>query len=209
MHFPYLFEHLGVAVCAVTGALAARGKRVDLFGVVVLALVIAVGGGTVRDRVLGVAPVFWVRDGSFVVTAAAAAGVSFVWARLAPIPHGAVLLADACGLALFTAVGTEKSLQHGAPAVVAVALGIVTGVAGGMIRDTLSGEVPLVFRQEIYLYATAAFCGAVVLVLLAGAGHASGARGAAMATTLVLRLAAIRWRLRLPLFHVKDERSGR
>ena len=119
---PYVFEHLGVAVCAATGALAGRGKRVDLFGVVVLALVTAVGGGTLRDLVLGATPVFWVRDGSFVVTAVAVALLTFAWGRLGKMPHGFLSIADAFGLALFTTVGTEHSLAHGASPVVAVAL---------------------------------------------------------------------------------------
>lgn len=202
----YIFEHLGVAVCAATGALAGRGKRVDLFGVVVLALVTAVGGGTLRDLVLGATPVFWVRDGSFVVTAVAVALLTFAWGRLGKMPHGFLSIADAFGLALFTTVGTERSLAHGASPVVAVALGVVTGVAGGIIRDALSGEVPLVFRPSVYLYATAAFCGAAMLVLLSQTSldHAA-ARLLGTGTTLVLRLAAIRWRIRLPEFRLIEE----
>lgn len=203
----YALEHFGVAVCAITGALAGRGKRVDLFGIMVLALVTAVGGGTIRDLVLG-ARVFWVVDSSFVVTASVAAAAAFIWGRVAPLPHGFLLVADAFGLALFTTIGAEKSLAYGAPPAVAVMLAVITGVAGGMLRDVLSGEIPLVLRHETYLYATAAFCGAVLLVALSPiwAGSA-GPPLAALGLTLALRLAAIRWRLRLPLFRLQEEKG--
>ena len=129
----YVFEHLAVAVCAITGVLAAKNKRVDLFGVVVLALVTALGGGTLRDLILGTKP-FWLLDSSFVLTAAAVAGLIFLVARFWDIPASVLLVPDACGLALFTMIGTERALAFSAPNTAAVMLGVITGVAGGMIR---------------------------------------------------------------------------
>lgn len=196
-----VFEHLGVAVAAVTGVLAARGKRVDLFGVLVLALVAAFGGGTIRDLALGERPVFWVRDASFLITASATAVVTFFLARVKAPPVNVLLAADAGALAFFTMLGAEKALAFQVAPQIAVAMGVITGVAGGMCRDVLSGEIPLVFRREIHLYATASAIGAGCFVamrlwqierttaLLAGA-----------AVTLALRLAGIRWRLGLPEF---------
>src|SRR5476651_2311283 len=133
-----LLEHFGVAVAAITGALAARGKRVDLFGVLVLALVTAFGGGTIRDLVLGDRPIFWVRDGSFVITATAAAFVTFFIARIREIPRNVLLVADACALAFFTMLGAEKALAFNVAPHIAVAMGVITGVAGGMCRDVLT-----------------------------------------------------------------------
>jgi uncharacterized membrane protein YeiH len=197
----YWLEQLGVAVAAITGVLAGRGKSVDLFGVVVLAVVTAFGGGTIRDLTLGDTPVFWVRDGNYILTAVAAALGTFVIARFHQFSNRALLLADAVALAFFTMVGVKKALIFAAPAPVAVTMGVVTGVAGGILRDILTGEIPYVFRKEIYFYATASLCGAVVFVflqrwqwsvppsVLIGAG-----------VTLALRLAAIRWRLALPIF---------
>src|SRR5476651_428941 len=104
-----LLEHFGVAVGAITGALAARGKRVDLFGVLVLALVTAFGGGTIRDLVLGERPIFWVRDGSFVITAATAGIITFFIARIHEMPRNVLLIADAFALAFFTVLGAEKA----------------------------------------------------------------------------------------------------
>ena len=199
----YLFEHLGVAVFAITGVLAAKNKRVDLFGVIVLALVTALGGGTVRDLILRTDP-FWMSDTAFVLTASATAAVTFIAAKRWEPPASLLLVVDACGLALFTMLGTEKALTFSASNVAAIVLGMITGVAGGMIRDVLTGEVPLVLRAEIYLYATAAFCGAVVFVILVPrTPWRLAAEFSAVAVTLSLRLAAIRWRLRLPEFRMR------
>jgi uncharacterized membrane protein YeiH len=197
----YLLEHFAVAVCAITGVLAARGKRLDLFGVVVLALVTAVGGGTLRDVLLDIVPVFWVADPNYILTAIGVALLTFLVARVRELPAQALLVADAFGLALFTIIGVEKSLAVDAPASVAVVLGVLTGIAGGMLRDVLTGEIPLVFRKEIYLYATASLGGALLFV---GLQHFAPSepfnRLLAMALILGLRLAAIRWKLTLPLF---------
>jgi len=202
----YLLEHFACAVCAVTGVLAGKGKRLDLFGVIVLALATALGGGTIRDLTLGVTPVFWIADPRFVQTAIAVAVVTFVVARFWVLPPAVLLVADAFGLALFTIIGVEKALAHGNSHTIAILMGIVTGVGGGLIRDVLSGEIPLVFRKEIYLYATAAFCGASLLVLLNAIFPMwTGNRMVAAVTTLLLRLAAIRWKLRLPAFMPRDE----
>ena len=201
----YWLEQLGVAVAAITGVLAARGKRVDLFGVVVLAIVTAFGGGTIRDLALGAVPVFWVGDGNYVLTAVATALVTFVVARFHEFSNRALLLADAVALAFFTMVGVKKALVFGAPAPVAVTMGVITGVAGGILRDLLTGEIPYVFRKEIYFYATASLCGAVVFVLVQNSiasAHVSVLIGASV--TLALRLAAIRWKLALPLFSPRE-----
>lgn len=202
---PWL-EHFGVAVGAVSGVLAARGKKVDLFGVIVLALVAAVGGGTVRDLCLGATPVFWVKAQGFVVTAIAAALITFFAARWLTIPRKWFEPADAIALAMFTIAGASKSLRYEADPLIAIALGTITGVAGGIIRDVLLNEVPLVFRKDINLYATAAASGATVYVvmrLLALPSHWAAAVG--IAVILILRLLAIRWEWRLPEFRTRDE----
>ena len=197
----YWLEQLGVAVAAITGVLAGRGKSVDLFGVVVLAVVTAFGGGTIRDLALGDAPVFWVRDGNYIVVAVVTALMTFVVARFHEFSNRALLFADAVALAFFTMIGVKKALIFAAPAPVAVTMGVITGVAGGILRDILTGEIPYVFRKEIYFYATASLCGAVVFVFLQKSLWSvptSVLIGAGV--TLALRLAAIRWRLALPLF---------
>ena len=166
MQIQYVIEHIATVFAAISGAMAGRGKSVDLFGVVVLALVTAVGGGTLRDVILNAYPVFWVADPAYLTTAALSAVVYFVIARFWQMPHKVLLFADAGGLALFTAVGVHKSLAIGVSPIVAIAMGVITGVAGGVIRDVLTNEMPLIIRHQITLYATTSLCGATMFVIL-------------------------------------------
>jgi uncharacterized membrane protein YeiH len=201
----YLLEHFAVAVCAITGVLAAKGKRVDLFGIVVLAVVTAVGGGTLRDVLLDISPVFWVADPNYLLTAVGVALATFLMSRRGRWPMPILLVADAFGLALFTVIGVEKSLVVEAPRTVAVVLGVLTGVAGGILRDVLTGEIPLVFRKQINLYATAALAGATLYIGLREVQMPQPhLRLMSIGTILLLRLAAIRWKLALPEFHSQD-----
>ena len=194
----------GVAVFAISGTLAAGRKRMDLFGVLVLALVTALGGGTLRDLLLGITPVFWVSDLSYLLVVAIASVGMFIAVRSISIPRRVLLVFDALGLAVFTMIGAEVALDSTNSSVVAVVMGVMTGVAGGMLRDVLSAEVPLVLRKEIY--AIASLCGAVVYVLMSGLSAPDVASiTVSIITTLIIRLAAIRWGLSLPVFARKGE----
>ena len=200
-----LLEHFGVAVAAVTGVLAARGKRIDLFGILVLALVTAFGGGTVRDLLVGDTPVVWLRSPSFLFNASITALLAFFIARMWNLPQQVLLVADAFALALFTMIGVHKGMALELSAPVAVLLGVVTGVAGGILRDVLIGEVPLVFQPEIRLYATAALAGAIVFTLLYSLGVIEPvATLVGVSLVIGLRLAGIRWHLSLPLFESRE-----
>ncbi len=162
MSFVYVLEMLGTAAFAVSGALAASRKRMDIFGFCVLALMPAVGGGTIRDIIIDRLPVFWVSDNRYVAVAIIAALVVF----FSPHPPGSrrqvLIWADALGLALFAALGTEICLQHDTGPLVAVMLGVTTAVTGGMIRDVICNEIPLILSREIY--ATAAFAASLAYV---------------------------------------------
>ena len=198
-----VLEHFAIGVAAITGVLAARGKRIDLFGVLVLALVTAYGGGTVRDVLMDDLPPVWLRTPAYLLNATATALATFFIVRLRALPGRVLLVADAFALALFTIIGVRKGITGFSPSV-AILLGITTGVAGGILRDVLLGEVPLVFRREINLYATAALGGAALYVGL----HASGvteqiATTAGVLVTLALRLAGIRWKISLPLLETR------
>ena len=132
--------------------------------------------------------------------------MTFFVARFHEFPQQVLLVADAFALALFTVVGVKKALAFQVAPSIAVAMGVITGVAGGMMRDVLAGEIPLVFRREIYLYATAALCGAGVFVLLSRwQGHEPINMVLSAGTTLLLRLAGIRWKLALPVFRHRDD----
>lgn len=193
-------ELVGVAVFAVSGVLAAGRKNLDWLGVVVIALVTAVGGGTVRDLLLGLHPVFWIADPSVVVAIVTASGATLLYARFRPVPVRALLVADALGLALFSIGGAQiAEREHVAPIIV-VALGTITGCAGGMLRDVLTNEIPMILRRG-QIYATAAIAGIVFYLVLQALGYPREyAAPLGMATVAIARLAAIVWNLSLPAF---------
>lgn len=203
--FQLWLDHFGIAVAAITGVLAAGGKKIDLFGVMVLALVTAFGGGTVRDVLVGDVPVFWLKNSSYLLNALATALITFFAARLWNFPRQALLVADAFALALFTMIGARKGVTMDFPWPAAVLLGVVTGVAGGMLRDVLLGEVPMVFQSAIRLYATAALVGALAFVISRRFDFPENiASPVGLVIVLALRLAGIRWRLSLPEFEERN-----
>lgn len=206
MSMLYFLDMMGTAVFAFSGILQAQRLRMDGFGVLVLAAVTAIGGGTMRDLVLGATPVFWVSQSEYLALIIATCLVSLFLLRANSRSFGRWLLlrADAVGLATFTAIGANKALAVGAPPIVAISMGVLTGVGGGMLRDVLAREVPLVLRTEIY--ATACIAGAVVLIAVRhGGGNATIATLACIGVTLLIRLAALQWHWRLPVFGGKDE----
>ena len=188
---------IGTAVFAISGALAAGKNRLDLFGAIVLACVTAVGGGTLRDLVLGLTPVFWVEQTHYLIIAVVSTLAAYLYMHKYPLPLRALSYADAVGLSVFTVIGFEKGLAVSGSLLIAVLVAVMTAVAGGVMRDVLSGQVPLIFREE--LYAITSLCGALVL---AGAHLAdiSGAWVIALScvVTLVFRLAAIHMTISLP-----------
>jgi uncharacterized membrane protein YeiH len=200
----YSLDLFGVAVFAITGSLAAGQKKMDLFGVVVLALATALGGGTVRDVILGAYPIFWISNTTYIFVGTTVAIATFFMARFMLPPARALKFADAFGLAIFTVIGTEKAISLGVSSSVAVIMGVMTGVAGGIIRDMLSGEIPLVLKAEIY--ATASLCGAITFAVLKKHFPTMPLPApTAITMILALRLAAIHWKLSLPIFSSDKE----
>ena len=200
MSFVYTLEMLGTAAFAASGALAASRKRMDIFGFCVLALLPAVGGGTIRDVIIDRVPVFWVSDNRYIAVAIIAALVVFFAPhRKAGGRRKMLIWADALGLALFAALGTEICLQYGTGPLVAVMLGVTTAVTGGMIRDVICNEIPLILSREIY--ATAAFAASLAYVLADYLGLADSiALSAGVITGLVVRGLAITYNWSLPSF---------
>lgn len=191
----------GVAVNAASGVLEAGRKPFDMFGMVVVALAAALGGGTLRDLLLD-RKVFWIADQSFLVTAILAGMLTFGAARRWRLPPNLFLLPDALGLALFTVSGTQIAIAFEAPWLVASLMGVVTGVFGGIVRDVLCNEVPLIFTGT--LYATPSWLGALLLVALldAGIAHAPAAL-AAGGFVFIARLVAIRYGIGLPTYSAR------
>ena len=197
----YLLDLLGVAVFAVSGALAAGRTGLDLLGVVVIAAITAVGGGTLRDLLLNRHPIFWIADPVYLIVICGATLLTVLYARLKPPPGHTLLLADALGLALFALSGAQVAEAAGLPSIIVVLMGTVTGVAGGVIRDVLTGQIPLILRADIY--ATAAIAGiAVYLLLEASTIGPQWAFGVGFAVVIALRLLAILRGVGLPVFHL-------
>ncbi len=164
-----IMEYVGTIAFGISGALVAGKKRMDIAGVLVLGVMVAVGGGTIRDLVLGDVPVFWVTDPTFIIVGALAAlatiplfksGILDVWQE-----YDVVDISDALGLSLFVVTGTNVALAAGAADFPAALVGVISGVGGGIIRDILANKVPSVLTNGT-LYATAAFAGALLYVLL-------------------------------------------
>ncbi|MGV2871760.1 trimeric intracellular cation channel family protein [Colwellia sp. E150_009] len=200
----YYLDIFGIIVFALSGALMAGRYKLDPFGVVVLACVTAVGGGTIRDTILQT-PVFWVVKPYYLYVILATALITIIFIRQPKrIPKRFLLIADALGLALFAVLGTQKSIALGAPYPVAIVMGTITGVAGGMIRDVLCNVIPMILSKEIY--ALAAMLGGSLFVTFNLLGWSDNeATIVAILGALLLRLAAIYWRVSLPAFDIIDK----
>lgn len=200
----FYLDIFGVIVFALSGALMAGRYQLDPFGVVVLASVTAVGGGTIRDVILQT-PVFWVEKPYYLYVILMTAILTIVLIRQPKrIPKRFLLIADALGLALFAVLGTQKALYLGAPIPVAVVLGTITGIAGGMIRDVLCNVIPMILREEIY--ALAAMLGGSLFILLRSLNWSdTHAMTVSISAALTLRLAAIYWHVSLPAFHIVEK----
>jgi uncharacterized membrane protein YeiH len=188
----------------VSGALVAGRKKLDLLGVVIIAAVTAIGGGTIRDLLLDRHPVFWVADPIYLYIILLSAAVTIVYVRRFRPPERLLLVADALGLALFSISGAQIAERAGLQGIAVVLMGTLTGSAGGMIRDVLTAEIPMILRRG-QIYATASIAGIIVYLALQGIGVERTLAGLiGMAAIVGLRLAAIVWEITLPVFTVQD-----
>jgi uncharacterized membrane protein YeiH len=196
--FLFAFDLAGTFVFAITGAMLAIRKKLDLYGIFILAIVTALGGGMLRDTMLGRTPPVALQEFAYVL--AAGLGAIIVWFFYGHVERQERLLRilDAIGLGLFTAIGAQVTLSFGASWYAAIGMGIITGTGGGMIRDVLAREVPFVLQREVYAIACLAGAGFYVLwVQVLGQGESSGVLLSA-ALTIGIRLFAIFHDLHLP-----------
>lgn len=201
-----VLDLLGVAVFAVTGALVASRKQMDIIGFALLATVTGIGGGTLRDLVLGVQPVFWVRDPIYVAVCIAIAAIVFFTAHIPESRYRLLLWLDALGLSFFCVVGADKALDADAGWFIAIVMGVITATFGGIVRDVLGGEVPIILRKEIYATAALAGSAAFVVTFIAGIpGILAAFLG--FAVCLVIRGAALRRGWSLPVYRPRPARS--
>lgn len=188
---------IGIAAFSITGVIAAGKKGMDLFSILLLGVVTALGGGTLRDLILDTSPVFWIADPSYLWTSALAAAFAFFAVRLTSHLLPVFLYLDAFGLALFTVLATEKTLHLGFSSTIAVLMGVITGITGGMLRDILTGRMPLLLGKEFY--ATPALLGAIVFIILdTNFEFHEFNRLCAIGLILILRILAIKLGLYYP-----------
>jgi uncharacterized membrane protein YeiH len=192
-HMLLLLTVLATAVMAASAALQGVRHELDLFGATVIAVAAAVGGGTVRDLLLGRMPVFWITDLTYLLTAIPVGALAFLVGRTLPSGNGRrlrlLMMFDAAGLALFTLVGIEVALEAQVHPFVAVVIGCINGTVGGMIRDILCNVTPSVLRED--LYATISLAGGAVFVLIQPLMDVRAAMGVSFGLMLVARLVVI------------------
>jgi uncharacterized membrane protein YeiH len=201
-----VLDWFGLVVFPTTGALVASRKQMDIFGFALLATAAGIGGGTLRDVLLGQLPVFWVQQPVYLLVCVGVAAVLFFTAHIPQSRLTLLLWLDAIGLAPFTVTGAEKARIAGAGPVVAVTMGVMTATFGGIIRDILGSETPVILSREIYV--TAALLGALVFVACLALGIAHPiALVSGFAAALVLRAAALHWGWSLPRYRPRPPRS--
>lgn len=197
----YVLDLFGVAVFALSGALAAGRAGLDLLGVIVIASITAIGGGTVRDLLLNRHPIFWIANPTYLAVIFATAMATVVYVGVWPPPGDTLLVADALGLALFAIAGAQIAEDDGLSPIIVILMGTMTGVAGGVLRDVLTARIPLILRGDIY--ATAAIVGVALYLLLQAIGASRAwAFGIGLVAVVALRLASIIWGWQLPVFHL-------
>ncbi|MAZ25475.1 MAG: hypothetical protein CL868_00120 [Cytophagaceae bacterium] len=195
---------LGTIAFAISGVLVAMHKRMDAFGVLIIAFVTAVGGGTLRDVLIGIAPVSWMRNMTFVYVILGSAIFAVVFRNQLKHLRKSLFLFDTLGIGLYTVVGIETALVAGLHPIICIALGTMTACFGGVIRDILCNEIPVIFRKEIY--ATACILGGatyfLLRVFLKDENYLFIIAGLVV---IVVRLVAVRFKVSLPSIYREEK----
>lgn len=205
INFTILLDLLGTFAFAISGIRLASGRQIDWFGAYIIGLVTAIGGGTLRDLLLDVTP-FWMLDGKYLLTTGVALIATLLFEDKLFKWGSTLFLFDTIGLGLFTIVGITKSIDAGLPFWVCIVMGTITGSVGGVVRDVLLNEVPLIFRKDIYALACVAGGGVYFLcnylILPTGITETIAAL-----TVIVFRLIAVKYHLHLPQLQPIDSKS--
>lgn len=201
-----ILDLLGTAAFAISGALAAMNRKLDLFGIFIIAFVTATGGGTIRDILIGNTPVMWMENIIYIYAIGAITVLAIIFRNKIYHLKTSLFLFDTIGLGVFTITGVEAGIRNGLDPIVSIALGAMTGTFGGVIRDILCNEIPVIFRKEIY--ATASIIGALVFVIL----HEEGADTDLIyiITALIIiaiRLLVVKYKVSLPTFKLSSAKD--
>lgn len=198
INYIYILDLIGTVVFAITGALAAKEHKMDVFGMFILAFVTGVGGGTLRDMMIGSTPVFWMKNPFYILMIVLGVVLPIVFKKMSEWKKS-ILFFDAIGLGVFTVIGVEKGIDFGLHPVIAVALGAVTGCFGGLIRDILRNQIPAVLHKEVY--ATASLTGGIMFFVLNYLGFHSDLVAVLTAfIVFIIRVLALKYRWELPKF---------
>lgn len=202
--FFQIIDILGTIAFAISGALVAMNKRMDPFGVLIIAFVTAVGGGTLRDVMIGIEPVSWMRNMTFVYVITGSAVFAVIFRKRIAYLRTSLFLFDTIGIALYTVVGIETGLVAGLHPIICIALGTMTACFGGVIRDMLCNEIPVIFRKEIY--ATACILGGLTyFLLLQFLEERNYLFIIAGLVVITVRLLAVKFKISLPSLYKRDE----
>jgi len=206
MDIIYVLDIIGTFAFAISGALVASDKKFDLFGVIIIAFATAVGGGMTRDVLINAHPINWIGDLNYIWTILAAVVFTFLFkSKIAPLSK-TMFLFDTIGIGVFTLLGVQKGLAFDLHPFVAIVMGMVSAVMGGVIRDVLTNEVPLIFKKEIY--ASACLLGATVYLLTNYFDLNENIQFiATVLTVIIIRLLAVKFHLQLP--KIKDDLFGK
>ncbi len=199
MNILYFIDIVGTMVFAISGALAGRDKKLDLFGIAAVGFITAIGGGTVRDVLLGSTPVGWMNDLIYLIMIGSGVIISMFFNRAVLKLRRTFFMFDTVGIAVFTVLGLQKALTLGVHPAIAIMMGMVSAVFGGVIRDIVCNEIPLIFRQEIY--ALTCIAGGIVYVSLDSFGIGQVLNVAITSVFIVLfRVLAVKYQWKLPDF---------
>jgi len=200
-----IIDILGTIAFAISGVITATKKRMDLFGILIIATVTSVGGGTLRDLLIGKSPVSWLLDSTFVYIIVATTIVGIIFRKQLRYVRRSLFLFDTIGIALYTVTGVEIALLINLDPVICVALGTITACFGGVIRDILCNEIPVIFRKEIY--ASACIAGGTLYVIMHHYGIAAGVNAVVSGLVVVIiRTLAVVYEVQLPSIYSKEER---
>lgn len=197
MNFFFALDMLGTVAFAISGVLVAMEKRLDLFGIIIIALVTAIGGGSLRDLLIGNVPVGWMRQPEYLYAILGAAGFALLFRNALKYLRKSLFLFDTIGIGLYTLLGIERGLEAGLTPGICIILGTLTACFGGVLRDTLCNEIPVIFRKEIY--ATACIAGGGLYFILRAAGLPEfWGYAAGILSVILIRLLAVRFGIALP-----------
>ncbi|WP_396637288.1 trimeric intracellular cation channel family protein [Maribacter sp. R77961] len=195
--FYTVIDILGTIAFAISGVLVAMEKRLDFFGVVIIAFVTSIGGGTLRDLLIGNTPVVWMRDATYVITILTTVVLAILFVKQLKYFRKSLFLFDTIGIGLYTLIGVEKGLDAGLLPVMCIALGTITASFGGVLRDILCNEIPVIFRKEVY----ATICilgGGIYFLLIQFPMNNTYAYSAAILSIIAMRILAVKFKVSLP-----------